>query len=145
MMRIFLLLPGLLFFLASNAQQAEKNDSLHLVYLNQLIDRYVVEKNTAALDTLYAGDFKFSHGSGRYEGKAGWLTTVGRANYPLRSHDSVTVELHPLVAIVKGKMNIEKVNKTTTDHYWLKYIRVFALRQNQWKLISHITTQEAHL
>lgn len=121
-----------------------QNDSALLIRLNQQIDSYVVQKNVAALDSLFAADFIFNHGSGKTEGKAGWFTTVARANYPYRNHDSVKVELHPAIAIVKGKMNIEKRNKDKADRYWLKYIRVFALRDNRWQLISHSTVQEQH-
>jgi hypothetical protein len=127
-----------------NAQSVSVADSSLLLKLNQLIDDNVVSRNLVALDTLYASDFVFSHGSGKVEGKAGWLITVGRANYPLRQHDSVKVELHPAVAVVKGKMAIQKINKDKTDIYHLRYIRVFALRNNRWQMISHNTTHEWH-
>ena len=117
-------------------------DSSLLIILNQRIDDLVVERNTLALDSLYAADFVFSHGSGRVEGKTAWLTTVGRANYPKRQHDSVKVELHGGVGIVKGKMSIEKINKDKTDRYHLRYIRVYAIRNGRWQLISHNTTYE---
>jgi len=115
-----------------------------LVQLNQRIDDLVVSRNVTALDSLFASDFVFSHGSGRVEGKTGWFTTVARANYPLRRHDSVRVEIHPSVAIVKGKMAIQKINKDKTDNYHLRYIRVFAWRTDRWQLISHNTTAEWH-
>ena len=123
-----------------NAQQ----DSSILIALNQRIDDLVVQRNTTALDSLYAADFVFSHGSGKVEGKSGWLTTVGRANYPKRQHDSVKVELHAGVGIVKGKMSIEKINKDKTDRYHLRYLRVYAMRNGRWQLISHNTTHEWH-
>src|SRR5688572_21683320 len=113
--------------------QTTVTDSTQLILLNQQIDDLVVKRNVTALDSMYATDFVFCHGSGRVEGKSGWLTTVGRANYPLRQHDSVKVELHPAVAIVKGKMSIEKVNKDKTDRYYLRYIRVYALRDRRWQ------------
>jgi hypothetical protein len=141
---IFVSLLVVISFSFSHAQNRSATDSSFLLKLNQQIDDHVVSRNLAALDTLYASDFVFSHGSGRVEGKAGWLTTVGRANYPLRQHDSVKVELHPAVAIVKGKMSIQKVNKDKTDKYHLRYIRVFALRNNRWQMISHNTTHEWH-
>jgi hypothetical protein len=129
----------------SQAQEAARADSSRLLVLNQQVDTYVVDRNLAALDTIYATDFVFSHGSGRVEGKQGWLTTVGRANYSRRQHDSVKVELHAGVAIVKGKMSIKKINKDKTNSYHLSYIRVYALRnQNNWQLISHSTTHEYH-
>jgi hypothetical protein len=124
--------------------QVNKMDSLVVVELNQKIDDHVVNRNIASLDSIYANDFVFSHGSGRVEGKTGWMATVSRSNYPLRKHDSVKVELHPGVAIVKGKMDIRKINKDKTDNYHLRYIRVYAWRQNRWQLISHNTTHEWH-
>lgn len=127
------------------AQSNSKNDSSSLILLNQIIDDYAVQKNVAALDTLFAEDFVFNHGSGKIEGRKGWFTTVARANYPLRKHDSVTVELHRGVAVVRGKMNIEKINASGPDRYWLKYVRVYALRNLKWQMISHVTTQEQHL
>lgn len=126
-----------------NGQTEALADSNLIRELNQRIDEYVVQKNIQALDTFYAGDFVFSHGSGRVEGKAGWLSTVARADYPMRQHDSVKVEMHPAIAIVRGKMSIKKINKDKTDHYHLRYIRVFA-RRKSWQLISHHTTHEWH-
>ena len=120
------------------------NDSSRLVALNQQIDTYVIQKNMTALDTLYAADFVFSHGTGLVEGKAGWLKTVANGTYLLRQHDSVKVEMHPGIAIVKGKMDNRRINasdhKTVTYH--LRYIRVYALRNKSWVMISHNTTFE---
>lgn len=121
------------------------SDSSHLLQLNQQIDQYVVKRNVAALDSLYASDFVFSHGSGRIEGKAGWMKTVGRADYPLRQHDSVRVELHGNLALLRGKMNIEKKGKEKTDKYFLRYIRLYARRDDRWQLVSHQTFYEQHL
>jgi hypothetical protein len=141
---IILFLVSVFLIGATKAQQSVKTDSSYLVLLNQRIDDYVVQKNLAALDTLYATDFVFSHGSGTIEGKSGWLSTVGRATYTLRQHDSVTAEVHPDMAVVKGKMSIQKVNKDKTDRYYLKYIRVYAPRKNRWQMVSHNTTFEQH-
>lgn len=133
----------LIFTCLSTNAMSQKSDSSKLATLNQFIDSYVVTKNTSALDSLFANDFVFSHGSGRVEGKEGWMQTVKRANYLLRQHDSVLVEMHNNVAIVKGKMNIQKQNKEKTDRYWLKYIRVYQCKDH-WQLISHSTVQEQH-
>ena len=51
------------------AQDNLHSDSSLLITLNQQIDNYVVLRNTAELDKLYADDFVFSHGSGRIERK----------------------------------------------------------------------------
>ena len=131
--------------LASYGQQRNSSDSNYLLMINQRIDDYVVQRNTISLDSLYANDFVFSHGTGKVEGKSSWLTSVVRNNFPQRQHDSVKVEMHPGVAILKGSMNIQRVvNKEKTDRYHLRYIRVYAWRDNRWQLISHNTTYESH-
>lgn len=145
-MRIVIILFLVPLFLTTRleARQSGGSDSGYIVLLNQQIDMYVVQKNVTALDTLYAPDFVFSHGTGKVEGKASWLATVSNGNYPMRQHDSVTVEMHPGLAIVKGKMAIQRIDKDKTVRYHLKYIRVYALRNKRWQMISHSTTQEQY-
>lgn len=123
---------------------AQNSDSSFLINRNQQIDSYVVEHNTTALDSLYAEDFVFSHGSGRIEGKKGWFTSVAKGSFISRLHDSVTVEFHPQLAILRGKLSVQKKGKEKTDRYHLYYIRVYAFRKNSWQMISHITTNEYH-
>ena len=138
---MFLFAVSLALSLTSHAQPA---DSLLLVKLNQQIDDYVVQQKVTELGSLYADDFVFSHGSGKVEGKASWLQSVARTTYPSRQHDSVKVELHPGVAVVKGNMSIRRNDKQKVAVYHLKYIRVYALRNRQWQMISHSTTAERH-
>jgi hypothetical protein len=73
------------------------------------------------------------------------MKTVGRTKYQMRQHDSVTVEQHKEVAIVKGAMYIERMGKTELAKYRLKYVRVFVLRERRWQLVSHSTVYEEHL
>ena len=141
------LFPILIIALSASLAKAQRDiqaDSLYFVAITGQIDNYVVQKNLAALDTLYAADFVFSHGTGLIEGKEGWLSAVKRNTYPLRKHDSVTVELHPDLAIVRGKLSIQRLDNNTTTRYNLKYVRLFAIRNKRWQMISHITTHEQH-
>ena len=141
MKRFFLLIAtGLCAWQESRAQ----SDSLFLVQFNQQIDNYVVKKDIVALEKLYADDFVFSHGSGKVEGKEGWLKSAGKGLFISRNHDSVKVELHGDVAIVKGKLTVAKTNKQKTDRYHLYYIKLYAKRNNNWQVISHSTTSEYH-
>jgi len=128
----------------SAAQQNPNSDSSNLLMLNQQIDNYVVSHNVDALDKLYADDFVFSHGSGRVEGKQGWFTSVAKGNFISRQHDSVTVELHQDIAVVRGKLSVIKKGAKANSRYQLKYIRVYALRNRQWQVISHVTVWEFH-
>lgn len=124
--------------------QSKTTDSSLLIGLNQQIDNYVVNKQVEMLSRLYADDFVFSHGSGKVEGREGWLKSVTKGNFLMRQHDSVSVELHPELAIVRGKLSVQKKNKDKTDRYHLKYFRVYAYRSKEWQMISHVTTSEWH-
>lgn len=123
---------------------ASFTDSSFLISLNQQIDNFVVAKDTAALNRLYTSDFVFSHGSGNIQNKQDWLRSVIKGNFVSRQHDSVRVELHPNLAILRGKLSVHKKTNNKSDRYHLHYIRVYAYRNNQWQLISHITTDEYH-
>lgn len=127
-----------------SVQASGFSDTSLLITLNQQIDNYVVAKDTAALSKLYAGDFVFSHGSGNIEGKQSWFKSVVKGSFISRQHDSVTVELHPNLAILRGKLFVHKNANNKTDRYHLKYVRVYAYRDKQWQMISHITTAEYH-
>lgn len=140
-----LFLVFLLSALQSGAQLPPSPDSSMLLALNSRIDELVVHQQVNEVDSLYADDFVFSHGSGNITGKDRWMKTVGRTKYLVRQHDSVTVQQHRDVAVVKGKMYIERVDKTGVAKYRLRYIRVFAMRNGFWHLISHNTTDETHL
>ncbi len=137
---LLLLIP----FVVLQAQVSEQTDSSFILVLNQQIDNYVVKQQVELLSKFYADDFVFSHGSGKVEGREGWLKSVAKGNFLLRQHDSVTVEMHQELAIVRGKLSVHKNNKDKIDRYHLKYFRLYAYRNNQWQLISHITTSEWH-
>src|SRR5687767_13486755 len=110
---------------------AQPADSLALIEFNQQIDLNVVNRNVADLEGMYADDFVFSHGSGKVEGKQSWLKSVAKSNFQERRHDSVTVELHGNLAILKGKLSVLKKTTAKTDRYRLKYIRVF-VKKEKW-------------
>lgn len=131
-------------FTAFASAQNNLKDSSLLITLNQQIDDYVVARNIAALDKLYANDFVFSHGSGKVEGKAGWFTSVNKGSFVTRQHDSVTVEMHAGIAILRGKLSVHKKTAKEDSKYSLKYTRVYALRKKQWQMISHFTYWELH-
>jgi len=131
--------------LQSFSSKAQSSDSTKLLVLNQQIDNSVVQKDTALLKTLYADDFVFSHGSGNIDNKASWLKSVARGGFTSRQHDSVKVELHPDLAILRGKLTVQKKSAAKTDNYFLKYVRVFGRRDGKWKMVSHFTYYEEHM
>lgn len=142
MKKIILIGPTIFSLVTANAQTA--GDSAYLIQLNQRIDLEVVNKNLGALDSLYTNDFVFSHGSGNVQSKEAWLKSVTRNTWPERRHDSVRVELHSDLAVVKGNMILKRIDKDKTALYRLKYIRVYAIRDKRWQLVSHSTIYEVH-
>lgn len=136
MQKWIIAIAGLFFSYSLYAQQG---DSSHLIRLNQQIDDLVIKRDVAALDSFYADDFVMIHGDGRTDPKKAWLAAVAKSNYSTRQHDSVKAELHNTIAIVKGKMLVQKAGAESTAVPYRTYIRVFALRDNRWQLLSHYT------
>ena len=139
-MKRTLLTSGVVFIcFFANAQWIDSS----IWVVNREIDRNVVSRDLAALEKAYAEDFVFSHGSGKVEGKKSWLASVAKSNFLKREHDSVTVEMHKNIAIVKGKLSVRKQTKEKIDSYHLKYIRVYR-KEKDWQMISHNTYWEIH-
>jgi len=124
--------------------QVDQRDELLAV--NSRIDQAVVQKAMPTLDSLYADDFVFTHGTGYVEGKEGWLRSVKNPSQKFiqRQQDSTSVEIHIDIAIVRGKLEILRDDSGKRTAYGIWYQRVYGRRQQQWKLVSHYTTKEWH-
>lgn len=121
------------------AQTTVLEDSSNILSLNQQIDNHVIQRKVTSLDSLYTADFVMTHGDGRVDKKESWLKAVAKSKYIQRQHDSVVVEMHPAVAIVRGKMVVRKAGDENATGSSRKYIRVYALRDNRWQMMSHFT------
>ena len=143
-MKIFLLLFGLIIGYTTGASAQTRNDSAYLDDLNRFIDHAVVKKDKAALDTLYANDFMFTHGTGHIDHKESWINgvTAANAHYLSREHDSTIVEVHPATAMIYGKLTIVRMDGDKKLKYAIKYVRVFLLNRGNWQMISHRTVQQ---
>jgi ketosteroid isomerase-like protein len=114
---------------------------------NRKIDRAVVAKDMKILEKHYGEDFVFTHGTGLIDSKSSWIENIRKSKgYTSREHDSTIVELHKDIAIVSGKLTVGRITpaKDGTLKYSLRYVRVFALRNKNWEMISHRTTSEWH-
>ncbi len=112
--------------------------------LNAFIDHSVVAKDGAALDTLYADDFMFTHGTGHIDNKASWIKGImdPQTVYVSREHDSMIVERHQDITMIYGKLTIVRKSGETRLKYAIKYVRVFLYRNKRWQMISHRTVQQ---
>jgi len=141
-MALALLLIGL-----ANTVAAQDGVDTAIAALNRQIDAAVVQKDGAKLRQWYADDFVFTHGTGLVEGKESWLRTVmdTATHYLSRSHDSLTTEVHGRLAIVYGKLTVQRATGKGISKYELWYVRVFEKRKRHWQLVSHRTVSERHL
>jgi ketosteroid isomerase-like protein len=129
---------------SSNSFASGSKDSAYLDALNRFIDHAVVNKDKAALDTLYSEDFMFTHGTGLIDSKSSWIkgVTSEKAHYLSREHDSTIVEVHEHIAMIYGKLTIVRTDGTTKNKYAIKYVRVFLFNQGRWQMISHRTVEQ---
>ena len=127
---------------------AQNKDSLEteIDRLNQEIDNAVIEKNIAFLQTHYADDFVFTHGTGMVDDKPRWIASVRNpaSVFVSRLHDSTTVEIHRDIAIVTGKLLVIRRDSSKTVNYGLRYVRVFRKEKEISQMISHRTILEWH-
>lgn len=113
---------------------------------NAQIDDGVVKKDIKRLEQLYADDFVFTHGTGLVDSKTSWLKYIQNPEmrFMSRKQDSTKVEMHGDVAILFGRLDIEREQKQKITKYGLWYVRVFVRKEERWQLISHRTTKEWH-
>ena len=149
MKKTLFILIGLMLAVSSTSfsQTAEQTKKL-IDDTNRIIDRAVVSQDIPTLQKYFGDDFYFKHSTGQIDSKESWVTSIKNLKegnrFTSREHDSTEVELHGDIAIVAGKLSVAREAQPTTRKYYLNYIRVFALRDKTWQLISHRTTKEWH-
>lgn len=111
---------------------------------NRALDRAIVAKDGAFLRKHYADDFVFHHGGGQVDNKQSWINfvTSDKAHYKSREHDSISVEVHKNIAIVKGMLSIDNPANNQPNKYAIKYYRMYVYRHKNWQLLSHNTYQQ---
>ncbi|MEO7802710.1 MAG: nuclear transport factor 2 family protein [Ginsengibacter sp.] len=127
------------------AQKVNTIDSAKIAIIvdstNRALDHAVVAKDGAFLQKHYADDFVFHHGGGMLDNKQSWINfvTSDKANYKSREHDSISVEVHRNIAIVKGMLTISNPADNQPNTYAIKYYRTYVYRNRNWQLLSHNT------
>jgi ketosteroid isomerase-like protein len=139
-MKISILIALLLLNIICMAQTPEAD----VLAANAQIDRGVVRKEIKKLESLYADDFVFTHGTGHVDSKATWLKNIQNPEvlFLSRKQDSTKVEMHSDVAIVTGRLDIEREQNKKVSKYGIWYVRVFVRKANRWQVISHRTTKQ---
>jgi ketosteroid isomerase-like protein len=112
--------------------------------INHSLEEAIVAKDFARLEALYADDFVFTHGTGLVQTKRQWLDSLRsiETRFLTRELDSTSVELHPDVAIVTGRLLVCRQSTSGAVRYGLQYVRVYSQKSGLWQLISHRTTAQ---
>lgn len=113
-------------------------DSVAVVAIEHAADRAIVDRDTLALDTLWAADLRFVHSDGTIDHKGDWIRRLqtGVPHFMLREADSLTVAIHGDSAVVTGRVH---VRSSQPDEYWVRYVRVYSRRTGRWQLVDHVS------
>jgi ketosteroid isomerase-like protein len=112
--------------------------------VNKRIEDAVISKDFASLETLYADDFVFIHGTGLVQSKGQWLDSLrtNETRFVSRQLDSTSIELHAEDATVSGRLFICRLSEAGEVRYGLQYVREYSMKSGLWQLISHRTTAQ---
>lgn len=127
------------FTLQSSVVRADT--STEIKELEQRIENAVVMADLKFLKSVYADDFRFTHGDGDVQNKTQWLELVARREVKSRTISTSEVELHDNIAITVGRLDVVWKGEGKDDKYVLKYIRVYERRKGKWVLLSHRTVE----
>jgi ketosteroid isomerase-like protein len=110
----------------------------HLRDLDVAIDTAMADQDRAALESLLADDYVYTHSNGRSQTKAELIDGVmARTEPPRRLLSGVRVEVHGDVAVTRGDLDI--VYRDDRPTLYMRYVRVHRLRDGRWRPISHRT------
>lgn len=108
--------------------------------MDQRIEDAVVGADLKFLESAYASDFRFTHGTGNVQSKDEWLKSVAKRGFLSRKISLVEVELHGDVAVTVGRLDVIK-NGEGGEKYSLKYVRIYGRRNGRWQLLMHRTVE----
>jgi len=108
--------------------------------MDERIEDAVVRADLKFLESVYARDFRFTHGTGNVQSRDEWLKSVARRGFLSRKVSLVEVELHGDVAVTFGRLDVIKSGEGG-EKYSLKYVRVYERRNGPWEMLMHRTVE----
>lgn len=109
--------------------------------MDQRIEDAVVRADLNFLESVYASDFPFTHGTGKVQNKAEWLKSVARKGFLSRKISAVEVELHGDVTVTSGRLDVTRRGEAGKETYALRYVRVYERRNGRWEMLMHRTVE----
>jgi hypothetical protein len=117
-----------------------ENDAALEARLRELdgsIDEHASRGDFEALDGLLAADFRYNHSNGRSQDKTEWLEglrpLVGKRR---RLASAILIEVHGDVGVAMGDLDIVWEDGR---HNYDRYVRVYQLRDSNWRAVSQRT------
>jgi ketosteroid isomerase-like protein len=140
-LKITNLILAVLFAFAIQTSIVRADTSSEIKELEQRIEDAVVKADLKFLKSVYADDFRFTHGDGEVQNKTEWLELVAKREAKSRKISTSEVELHGNIAITVGRLDVVWKGKSEDDKYALKYVRVYERKKGKWVLLSHRTVE----
>ena len=131
----------ILFALANQVSFVSADTFNDLKQLEQRIEEAVVKADIKFLKSVYANDFRFTHGDGEVQNKKEWLELVAKREVKSRKISTSEVEMHGNVAITVGRLDVVWKGEKKDDTYSVKYVRIYERRNGRWTLLSHRTVE----
>jgi ketosteroid isomerase-like protein len=106
--------------------------------LDPLIDNAMAQRDAAALESLLAPDFIYTHSNGLSQAKAEFIAAIAaRENPPRRDLSETVAERHDDVLVTRG--NLDVVYSDGRPALCFRYVRTWRLLDGGWRLISSRT------
>lgn len=133
----------------SNNKTTKKEMEEKILALNEDFEVAMLHGATDYLEKVFTDDFMFTHGDGwikegsylAYEDKEQTLAAVKKKPFQYRKTEKSAIELHDDIAILNGVYNSGMNIKGEDMNINITYVRVYANRKEEWKLLSHKTVQ----
>jgi hypothetical protein len=107
----------------------------------QLIERAVIDKDTVALDTLYAPDFEWRHWTGEVDTKSTWLGFLrDSVFYTRHTATPMDVQIYTHAVWVSGVLTSQGRYLTTGEFgYTLRYGRLWVSDGTRWRVRQQVS------
>src|SRR5439155_18714104 len=119
--------------------------------LEQRVERAVLDRNAAFLESVYGSSFRFKHASGKLETRDQRMQSLraelraGARRETARDLDSLEVEVHGDIALTTGRVHVRRDGPPMPNRdYTIRYARIYtrAPQPGGWQLLTHHSTQQ---
>jgi hypothetical protein len=103
------------------------------------LENAALSADTAKLSEICSQDFLFTHGNGNVQTRDEWFAAIETDpdyRFTQRTLSDLEIEVHGDVALSTARLDVVF---TSGRRNAVKYARVYALRHDEWRLLTHRT------